>query len=80
MKKRFRFSIFFRGCNQYKFIHITGAKIITFPKTKKSLSKKFAWSGILGNCGICCGGCGSCNGCNGSIGCQFVVMVVGQPS
>ena len=30
MKKRFRFSIFFRGCNQYKFIHITLANVQNF--------------------------------------------------
>jgi len=29
-KKAIRFSIFFRGCNQNKFIHITAANVQTF--------------------------------------------------
>ena len=29
-KKALRFSIFFRGCNQNKFIHITAANVQTF--------------------------------------------------
>ena len=44
MKKRSRFSIFFRGCNQHKFIHITGANLQTFLRQKslylKNLIKK----------------------------------------
>ena len=37
-----RFSIFFRGCNQYKFIHITGTKVETFLRHKGLyLKKKF---------------------------------------
>lgn len=34
MKKRSRFSIFFRGCNQHKFIHISGANVQTFLRQK----------------------------------------------
>jgi len=41
MKKRFRFSIFFRGCNQYKFIHITPANINTFFRQGSLYLKKF---------------------------------------
>lgn len=40
MKKRSRFSIFFRGCNQHKFIHITAANVQIFLRQKSLYMKK----------------------------------------
>ena len=47
MKKRSRFSIFFRGCNQHKFIHITGTNVQTFLR-HRSLYLKI----LIKKCGL----------------------------